>query len=112
MSAHTSSGIILSDLGLAWPDGASAPAASPRHPRGIRAASPRRPRGAPAASPPNSSGNARLNGSGESRPLKLIGVRGQVDVLRALEGRNTSAGRFVALAERWDVETKAADPLR
>ncbi|MBC7403905.1 MAG: hypothetical protein H7279_12130 [Microbacteriaceae bacterium] len=101
MSAHTSSGIILSDLGLAWPDGASAPAAPPRHPRGI-----------PAAFPRHSSGNARLNSSGESMPLKLIGVRAQVDVLRALEGGNTSAGRFVALAERWDVETKAADPLR
>ena len=97
MSTHTSSGIILSDLGLAWPDGASAP----RYPRGI-----------PAVSPPNSSRNARLNGSGESRPLKLIGARGLVDVLRALEGRNTSAGCFVALAERWDVETEAADPLR
>gem|GEM_PF-3551920 len=65
----------------------------------------------PAVSPPNSSRNARLNGSGESRSLKLVGVRGQVDVLRALEGRNTSAGRCVALAERWDVETKAADPF-
>ena len=99
MSAHTSSGIILSDLGLARRR--ERPAVSPRYPRGI-----------PAASLPNSSRNARLNGSGESRPLKLIGVHGQVDVLRALEGRNTSAGCFVALAERWDVETKAADPLR
>ena len=92
MSAHTSSGIILSDLGLAWPDGASAP----RYPRGI-----------PAEFIPERAAQwlRRVEAAQADRR------RGQVDMLHALEGRNTSAGCFVALAERWDVETEPPTPF-
>jgi len=42
----------------------------------------------------------------------LLGVRQQVDALRAIEAGEVSVANFEQLGERWDVETEAAEALR
>ncbi|HEY0259978.1 MAG TPA: ABC-F family ATP-binding cassette domain-containing protein [Lacisediminihabitans sp.] len=126
----SSSSIVLTDLGLTWPDGSVALS------------------GITAAFTSGRTGLVGLNGAGKSTLLTLIagiiepttggvqtsgevgylpqavvletgatvaqllGIREAVDALRAIEGGDASEINFERLADRWDIEQAAAEALR
>jgi ATPase subunit of ABC transporter with duplicated ATPase domains len=124
------SSIVLNAVGLTWPDGSPALAgitASFGSGRtglvGLNGAGKSTLLRLVAGLQQPSSGSIQLSGEvgylPQTIPLEtgrtvaeLLGVRRQLDALRAIESGDVSLAAFEQLAERWDVETEAAEALR